>query len=650
MLVGAWMGTADVAAAQAPGEAPIWGLIVGLRPAQQARGAEIDAAPAPREGASSVQQQLHVLRQGRERAARVALEAGLSIHSTAGAGRDQLLRFAKPLRGAALQDALRRARLHPEVAWVEPNVLLRRMQTTQGTSPNDLLYPQQWALQTPQDGGLAALNLPPAWNLSTGQVGTTVAVLDSGILPHPDLAGRVLPGYDFVSEVEFAGDGSGRDTDPTDPGDWVTRTGNDPAVQQLVNANLCGNFSGSAPLEPSSWHGTFIAAQIAAATHNASGIAGVTWAGSVLPVRISGKCGAFLSDLLDGMRWAAGLAVAGAPANPNPARVINLSFGGDASCARNPAYQSAIDEVTARGALVVVAAGNTGSQLTRPADCQRVLAVGAVRRDGLKTSYSSFGPTLSLMAPGGSTEADETNLILSASNSGETTAVPNDPFFNRQQGTSFAAPWASGVAALMLSLNSALSPAQLIERMRAGSRPWPEPVAGGAYPACSNSLAFQGICACTAATCGAGLLDAARAVQLAQGPAAVITPPAPAVAGAALVLDGASSVALAGSRIVGYRWEQLAGPPVALEGADTAVARVTRLPAAGSYSFQFTVTDEQNRSGRDTVSVVVAAAPPSGGGGGALGFLWGLGLWVWAAGLVLCQSGVGKAAERRPRA
>lgn len=625
VLTGVLSGTASAA----PPDAPAWGLIVGLRPLGPQPLAAVRPAPAtvptPEER-----------RDARMRTARIADEVGLAVHSVAEAGRDPLLRFVQPLRGQALQDAVRRVRLHPDVAWVEPNVLLRRLDTL----ANDPDFSLQWALQTVQTGGVAALNLPPAWDLTRGQSGITVAVLDSGILPHPDLAGRVLPGHDFISELPFAGDGNGRDADPTDPGDWVSLSGNDPAVQQLVDAGLCGDFSSGAQRDPSSWHGTFIAGQIAAATNNGLGIAGVTWAGSVLPVRVAGKCGAFLADLLDGMRWAAGLSVSGAPLNPHPARVINLSFGGDASCGLNPAYQNTLDEVTARGSLVVVAAGNTANQLTRPADCQRVLSVGAVRRDGLKTVYSSYGPTLSLMAPGGSTEAGDNHLLYSTANSGQTTPVPDDNHFDRKQGTSFAAPWASGVVALMLAQNPALSPAQLIERVRTGSRPWPDPA--GNQPVCSNSLSSQGVCQCTALTCGSGLLDAARAVQLAQGPAAVIEAPASATVGALLMLDGRRSVATADSRIVGYRWEQMDGPAVTLEGADTALARVSRVPAVGVYTFQLTVTDEQKRSGRDRVQLE-ASAPVGRGGGGAAGVGWGLGLWIWVLALA---SGLRRQAQR----
>lgn len=614
-------------------EPPAFGLIMGLRSDPSVdEGTQAERGPwaSPREARRALEARQAGV--DRERTAQVVREAGLAVRVSRASGRAQLLKFDQPLAGSALQDVMRRARLHPAVAWVEPDVLLKRMQAI----PDDPDLSRQWALGVPDGSTPAAINLLPAWSLTTGSPSVHMAVLDTGILPHPDLAGRVLPGYDFVSEVEFAGDGTGRDAYPIDPGDWVARTGNDPAVQQLVNRGQCGDFSTDATLDRSSWHGTFISGQLAAATNNATGIAGVTWAGSVLPVRVSGKCGAMLSDLLDGMRWAAGLPVDGAPPNPNPARVINLSFGGSESCSRSTAYQTTIDAVTAAGALVVVAAGNEARQLSRPADCQRVLAVGAVRRDGLKTDYSSYGARVGLMAPGGSTEGGNASLLYSTNNSGTTSAFMVTPgeaenSYGYKQGTSFSAPWAAGVAALMLSVNPQLSPSQLIDRLRQGVRRWDELSLAG--PVCDNRLASQGVCACTADTCGTGLLDAQRALQLALGPAVVIAPLDPVVPGATLALDGSGSIAIAGTQIVAYRWQQLEGPAVSIRNDSAAVAGVT-LASAGTYVFQLSVTDQAGRVGRDSVRVLVAVpASDGGGGGGSTGLWWGLALWLWVAAL-----------------
>src|SRR5205085_8573691 len=139
-------------------------------------------------------------------------------------------------------------------------------------------------------------------------------------------------------------------------------------------------FSGCT-VQNSSWHGTIIAGIVAAVTNNSSGVAAINRNGRVLPVRVGGKCGADVADIVDGMRWAAGLSVPGTPPNPNPARIISVSFGGDAAC--NAAYQSAIDEILGeKGAVVVAAAGNERHAPTRPANCSGVVSVAALNRDG----------------------------------------------------------------------------------------------------------------------------------------------------------------------------------------------------------------------------------------------------------------------------
>jgi serine protease len=553
-------------------------------------------------------------RKGRDRLTRLARDIGLPQGTAGEAGNAQLLRFDRPLKGKALDNALRRARLHPDVAWVEPDVLVPRLQV-----PDDSLFGQQWHLEAPNGTtNISGLNLPAAWADTTGSA-VVVAVVDSGVrFGHPDLAPlglRLLAGYDLVSELSVANDGNGRDSDPSDPGDWVN-----PA--DLLNPLFAG-----CDLANSSWHGTFIAGQVAAATNNTLGIAGLNWGAQVLPVRVSGKCGALESDLLDGLRWAAGLPVSGLPANPTPARVINLSFGGDAACSW--AYQTTIDAVTNAGALVVVAAGNSDTTLTRPADCRRVMTVASVRKDGAKASYSSFGSRVALAAPGGSSEAGNASLLLSTDNTGTTTPLVDT--YGYKQGTSFAAPQAVGVASLMLAVNPLLSPRQLIERMRAGARPH---ASLGGLPACGTPN--TGLCNCNTSTCGSGLLDAHTSVQLATGPAVVIKPLAQVEPGTIVTLDGSQSVAIPGASIVSYQWVQVEGPPVTISSATSAVATAT-LVSEATYVFSLTATDNLNRVGEDTVQGVAAMPPPSGGGGGSTGQLWGLSLWAWVLAVLAMQ-------------
>lgn len=489
-------------------DAPALGLIIGYRAsAADTETEQVDRSPRANERERARARWKAATDQTRERTKRLARDVGLSARETGEAGNAALLKFERPMRGRSLEDAIRRVRLHPDVAWVEPNVFVKRLQTV---TPNDTWFNNQWHLQTPASGNLAAMNLPDAWNLTTGSTGTpvVVAVVDGGVrFDHPELAplgARLLPGYDLVSEVSVANDGGGRDADASDPGDWVTLADSQTTL-----------FAGC-DVSDSSWHGTFITGQIAAATNNGVGVAGINWGARILPVRVAGKCGALVSDLLDGVRWAAGLPVDGVPTNANPARVINLSFGGDQPC--DAAYQSAINAATDAGALVVVAAGNDRGALKRPADCQRVMTVASVRRDGAKADYSSFGPQVVLSAPGGSDEGGTATFLFSTDNDGDT--VPGNNVLGYKQGTSFAVPQAVGVASLMLAVNQALTPTALIDRMKqaATNRGHIN------VPFGQCTVANNGLCACTTTTCGAGLLDAATSVQLATGPAAIISP------------------------------------------------------------------------------------------------------------------------------
>lgn len=549
----------------------------------------------------------------RERLRAVAADAGLGgaqAPMPVGPGA-HLLPFAAPLTGTAVQDAERRVRLNPQVASVEPDVRLKRLAT-----PNDPYYTDgiQWHLRTPAQGGAAALNLPPAWERTRGSAEQVVAVVDSGALyGHPDLAGKLLPGYDLISDLDTSNDGDGRDPDASDPGDWITSS-----EAGSGRYPLC-------PAEDSSWHGSFIAGEIAAATHNGVGVAGVGWDTRVQPVRVSGKCGAWLSDVVEGIRWAAGLPVSGVPTNPTPARVINVSFGGSSSC--NSAYQTAIDDAGAAGSLVVVAAGNENGALTRPADCAGVLAVGAARQDGLKTYYSSYGPNVGIMAPGGPGAADTGPRLYSTSNAG--LRGPGEHIYDSKDGTSFASPLAAGVAALMLSVNPALTPAQLISRIQSGARPFPS---SAAYPTCRVGMPASSACNCTRETCGPGLLDADRALQLATSPSAVIAPIGSVPAGSTVTLDGRGSAAVAGASIASYQWSQVSGSPVGIRDAGAPVASVSLPDARGDWVFRLLVTDTLGRSADNYVTVSTYRDGDDDEGGGATGLAWGAGLWALALG------------------
>jgi serine protease len=435
------------------------------------------------------------------------------------AGRDQqLLEFDQPLSRAELEVLRERLLRRPEVDWVEPNRRERRLQA----APSDPLFggsDGQWWLHGA--GGSNANSIEArlrgvagfqaAW-LRADFAPVTVAVLDTGITTHPDLVNRVLPGYDFVREAVYANDGDGRDADPSDPGDWVD-------TSDLRDPNFDGCATGG-----SSWHGTVISGMVAANTDNGIGGTGVHRGALVLPVRVAGKCGADVADIVDGMRWAAGLAVAGVPPNPNPTRIVNISFGGGSACGQ--AYQTAIDELRALGVVVVAAAGNEWGAPSRPANCNGVVGVAGLNRDGFKSNYSNFGAQLAASgiatvsgddAAGawGSVLAD-TGLVTLTNLGGTFVGAAG---YARHYGTSFATPQVSGTIAMMLGLNPQLSHEQILAGLRASARPH---VGSPRIGACSAGN--PGRCICSTATCGAGILDADQALAYAALPSAYVPP------------------------------------------------------------------------------------------------------------------------------
>ena len=396
-------------------------------------------------------------------------------------GSSHVVKIPKKLKKLDADALARLIALHPNVASVEPD---RRMHPQ--LLPNDPMYAQQWHYHEPAGG----INLPPAWDLTTGSSSIVVAVIDTGIRPHVDLAGRVLPGYDFIADLTTANDGNGRDADPSDPGDFG-----------------CGRSS-------SSWHGTHVAGTIGAASNNSSGLSGINWGSKILPLRVLGVCGGYTSDIVDALRWASGISIPGAPLNTTPARVANLSLGG-ANGGCSTTFQNAVNDVIARGMVVVVSAGNSNTDAStfEPASCAGVVAVSATGRSGDRASYSNFGAKVAIAAPGGS----GSNGVLSTLNAGLT--APGADSYAYYQGTSMSAPHVSGTASLMLSVNPALTPAQVRQILQSSARRFPTGTGAD----------------CSTAACGAGIVDAGAAVVAAR--AAASPTPTP----------GSVNVALAGN-------------------------------------------------------------------------------------------------------
>jgi len=512
------------------------------------------------------------------------------------------------------EEALERLRADPEVEYA----VIDHRRYAHATNPDDPLFSGQWYLKFTE---MSAVNAIGAWDTEKGSNGVVVAVLDTGVLyDHPDLGrgdhdGKLLPGYDFVSNVAQANDGNGPDPDPSDPGDWIN------------DADLSNAAFSNCEVAGSSWHGTRVAGMIGALTNNGSGVAGLSWNSFILPVRVLGKCGGPDSDVIAGMRWAAGLTVPGAPVNPTPARIINMSLGSGGAC--EPSYQDVIRELTARKVLVVISAGNEGTVVSSPANCAGVAAVAAIRHAGSKVGFSSLGPEVTIAAPGGNcvnVNGGPCLFSLDTTSNNGTTAPGANSFTNQSSfnlGTSFSAPIVSGIAALMLSENNNLSTAQMLARLREGARQFPGVIddAPGLL-ACHVPLNDQDFqleqCLCTTDTCGAGMANAANSVQAAERPIAAVALPASVSPGQNVSLNAAASAAACGRTVSSFAWAVVSptsNPPTITTPNSSAASVIA--PSTGSITLRLTVTDDLGHT--DTADVLVesnratSTAPASAG-------------------------------------
>jgi serine protease len=351
------------------------------------------------------------------------------------------------------------------IAYIEPD--LRMIPAA------DPYYNQQWYLYA----GNTGINAPSAWGYSTGQ-GAVIAILDSGIRPHADLAPNTLSGYDFISDVFTANDGNGRDADAQDPGDGIV-------------AGACG---GGIPDEDqhSSWHGTHVAGTVAAVADNGIGIVGIAHEAKLLPLRVLGRCGGYSSDIADAIYWAAGYTVPGVPANSTPADVINLSLSSSSVASCGQAYTDAISAAIAADVTVVAAAGNSSANANdySPANCAGVIAVAATDHYGSKAPYSNSGSVVDLVAPGGTlVSLFDDNGIWSTFNTGEFS--PGSDTYQPYQGTSMAAPQVSATVALMKSVVPTATASEIEQAIK------------------DTTQNIIGACA----GCGTGLLDVEESVK-----------------------------------------------------------------------------------------------------------------------------------------
>lgn len=356
----------------------------------------------------------------------------------------------------------------PDVEYAEPNAMDYILRT-----PNDEFYGAQWHYPL--------INMPAAWDKTIGSASVVVAVIDTGIIKHPDLDLKILPGYDFIGNLADAGDGDGRDPNPLDVSSY----------------------------QSTSNHGSHVAGTVAAFSNNTTGVAGVSWNSKIVPLRTLGVKGSgSMTDIADAIIWAAGGSVAGVPANANPVQVINMSLGGKGAC--TSLYQDAINQATQRGAIVVVAAGNENddTSLYRPASCDNTITVGAVGPQGTRAPYSNYGTSIDIMAPGGDiNQRIEFGGKSYAAGVLSTSAPSGGPGYAFLNGTSMASPHVAGIVALMKSQNPGLNYTQALAQLKASAKPLDA-------TQCNRP---------SEAECGPGLVDVAKAL----GGGATPPPPPP---------------------------------------------------------------------------------------------------------------------------
>src|SRR5919199_2161632 len=292
-----------------------------------------------------------------------------------------------------LLNALKKSKLAKETELIEPNYIYQALEV-----PNDPEYSQQWNLRS--------INIESAWDDTKGS-GVTVAVIDTGISPVPDLKDtNFVKGYDFVNDRIEADDDAG--------------------------------------------HGTHVAGTIAQSTNNNYGVAGIAYEASLMPLKVLGASGGgTVADIAEAIRFAA----------DNGADVINMSLG---SAGESKTMEEAIDYAYHKGVFLVAAAGNSNQNAASyPARYPHVVGVAALDSVGVKAPYSNFGAGVDISAPGGS----EAGKILQETIDPET----NTPVFAGYQGTSMAAPHVAGVAALVKA-SGIKEPDEILRVLKQSSR------------------------------------------------------------------------------------------------------------------------------------------------------------------------------------
>jgi len=326
--------------------------------------------------------------------------------------------------GINIDKVIERLKSDSQIQYVEPNYIYRS-----AFVPDDTYFTNQW--------GLANIKAPEAWDIETGEPNIVMAVLDSGVdLDHPDLVNNI-----WINQDEIAGNGIDDD--------------NNGYIDDYNGWDFIDNNYDSSPQFSDSWtlaaihHGTAIAGVALATGNNAQGIAGVSWSGKIMSVRVLDSQG-----VGDTLSVAQGIDYAVA----NGANIINLSFVGDSN---SQSLTDAINRANNAGAIVVAAAGNENVNLNEnpryPVCNENVIGVAASDQSDIKASFSNFGSNcIDVTAPG--IDIYTTVVYEPAQNL-------NQYYSGGWYGTSMASPYVAGVFLILKSYYPNLSSQEIIQTL-----------------------------------------------------------------------------------------------------------------------------------------------------------------------------------------
>jgi serine protease len=368
---------------------------------------------------------------------RVILTEETSVLSISRRGGFRRLRVPE---GKSIDEMLEQYRADPNVEYAEPNYIYHAYMT-----PNDTYYSYQWHMP--------AINVEAGWDISTGN-GVLVGIIDTGVAYEnyssyqqaSDLAGtNFVAGYDFVNNDSHANDDNA--------------------------------------------HGTHVCGTIAQTTNNNQGCAGVAFNCTIMPIKVldSGGSG-YISDIADGIYYAA----------DNGCQVINMSLGGSSG---STTLHNAVQYAHNAGVTIVCAAGNAGTSAPQyPASYEECISVSATRYDNTRPSYSSYGSTIDICAPGGDIGVDQNGDGYGDGVLQQTFAegYPTDFGYYFYQGTSMASPHVAGTAAIVIAAGGgSMSPSEVRSILQStatdlGASGWDQYYGYGKVNVYAAALAAQG--------------------------------------------------------------------------------------------------------------------------------------------------------------